>query len=116
MIDDTIMINELRKELSEKQVMIDELKKLLIDQYPWLNQPVFSNQERGVGEEGANLFWDQDINKKNSQLFNAFSLARPELFKMDPPYDFEYMSSLTREFYKYLNELEAMGKHHLYAG
>ncbi len=56
------------------------------------------------------------LDDKNRLLFNAFSLARPELLQKDPPYDWEYLAGVTRAFYKYCDELDAMGKHQFYAG
>jgi hypothetical protein len=56
------------------------------------------------------------IENRNIQLFNAFSLARPEIFNKKPPYDFEYLAIVTDGFYKYLQELEGMGRHELYTG
>ena len=51
------------------------------------------------------------IHKKDIQLFNAFSLAHLELLAKEPPYDFEYISSLANAFCKYCDELDEMGKH-----
>lgn len=59
---------------------------------------------------------EKTIEDKNRLLFNAFSLARPQLLKKDPPYDWEYLAGVTRAFYKYCDELDAMGKHQLFAG
>lgn len=35
------------------------------------------------------------LDDKNRLLFNAFSLARPELLQKDSPYDWKYLTGVT---------------------
>lgn len=56
------------------------------------------------------------IDKHTRLLFNAWSLTHPEILQTPPPYDAEYFSSLISAYYKYLEDLDAMGKHELYVG
>ena len=49
---------------------------------------------------------EEAIPKRDRQLFNAFSLSHQELLQKAPPYDFEYIRSVTEALYEYCNQLE----------
>ncbi len=111
-----ILIEASEEELTERQGIIDRLKKQLINKFRRTIEPEHNIREsQGAGISDCSIF-EQIIDKKNNQLFNAFSLTRPDLFEKDQPNDYENMKSIFEHFHKYLDELDAMGKHELYAG
>ena len=59
---------------------------------------------------------DEAINKRDQQLFSAFTLSRQDLLEKKLSYDFEDLRSVTEAFNKYCTQLENMGKHQLFIG
>ena len=59
---------------------------------------------------------EEAINKRDQQLFNAFSLSHQDLLEKKPSYDFEDLRLIADAFYRYCDELEQMGKHKLFTG
>ncbi|MEO5893602.1 MAG: hypothetical protein ABIQ31_25330 [Ferruginibacter sp.] len=92
--------------------------KFFINPFQFSDSPAVKNEvaQESTNEIVAEIELQKTIDEKNCLLFNAFSLARPEIFQQGAHDDMEYLAMVSDAFFKFLDELCLMGKHSLYSG
>ncbi len=109
-----VIIEEWETQLKVKQKKMRNLRKLFLEGFFHVLGDFNAESKFQKKFENYKLF-NQLLDRKNNQLFNAFILSKPNLFEKKGRIDYECMKSVFEEFYQYLNELDKMGKHEIYS-